>query len=481
LRRFSWSLRFADTFPQHENAPIVLGAAADDLYQMEEFETAILAGRKLVERYPGSDPDLRRAAWTVVAHSSLDLSLFAEAEQAYSSVLQFVPEDDEERASLLDNLAASIYQQGALAGEAGDYRAAADHYLRIREAAPDSEIRSSAEYDAAAALVRLEDWAQAGQVLEDFRAAFPEHELQGEVTKQLATVYRNAGQLDRSADEFVRVADEQSDPELQSEALLLAGELYEEASRIDSALGVYRRYVDAFPWPLDLAQETRNTMSGLYDDQGDASEYRAMLEEIVASDAAAGAQRTDRSRFLAAQSALVLTEDLFDRFVEVRLSLPFDRSLAEKQERMDTALAGFEGLVAYQVSEVTAAATYYIAEIYFDFSQSLLDSERPDDLTAAELVEYELVLEEQAFPFEEQAIDVHEQNFALLANGVFNPWVERSLGKLSEVMPGRYAKSEISTGFVGSVDVYAYRSPGAPVPDSGEVVADVAVGGRDDF
>jgi hypothetical protein len=177
----------------------------------------------------------------------------------------------------------------------------------------------------------------------------------------------------------------------------------------------------------------------------------------------------------------VLTEDLFDRFVEARLTLPFDQSLAEKQQRMDAALAGFEDLVAYQVSDVTAAATYYIAEIYFDFSQSLLDSERPDDLSAAELVEYELVLEEHAFPFEEQAIDVHEQNFALLANGVFNPWVARSLGKLSEVMPGRYAKAEISTGFVGSVDVYAYRSPGAPEVDSGEAVAEDAGGGRDDF
>ncbi|MDX1562509.1 MAG: tetratricopeptide repeat protein, partial [Gammaproteobacteria bacterium] len=212
------SLRFADTFPEHEHAAVVLGAAADDLYAMNDFEAAKGAAAALIERYPASDPDLRRAAWTVVAHASFDLALYADAETAYARVLDFVADDDDDRPALIDNLAASIYQQGELANESLDYRAAADHFLRIRNAAPTSTIRASAEYDAAAALIRLEDWAQAGPVLEQFRAAFPEHELNSEATKQLASVYRNAGQLDRSASEYERVAAESDNAELQQEA-----------------------------------------------------------------------------------------------------------------------------------------------------------------------------------------------------------------------------------------------------------------------
>lgn len=468
------SLRFADSFPGHDSAPIVLGAAADDLYEIEQFDEAIVAGTQLVERYPAAEPALRRAAWTVVAHASFDLARYAESEQAYLNVLGFVPEDDAERVSLVDNLAASIYQQGEQASELADYRAAADHFLRIRELAPESEIRSAAEYDAAAALVHLEDWAAAAQVLEEFRIAFPGHELQPEVTKQLAAVYREAGQLGQSAGEYERVADESEDPELQREALLLAGDLYEESADIDAAIAVYSRYVEQFPTPLDLAQETRFTLAGLHQSRDDEFRYRETLAAIVASDDAAGPSRTDRSRYLAAQSALVLTEDLYERFVEVDLTQPFDQSLAEKQQRMDAALSGFEALVGYEVGEVTAAATFYIAEIYYAFSQSLLDSERPGDLTAAERTDYELAIEEQAFPFEEQAIEIHEDNYALVRSGVFNPWVERSLEKLAVLMPGRYAKGEISGGFVGSIDFYAYRSPGAPPADAvadGERVA----------
>jgi hypothetical protein len=70
-----------------------------------------------------------------------------------------------------------------------------------------------------------------------------------------------------------------------------------------------------------------------------------------------------------------------------------------------------------------------------------------------------MVIEEEAFPFEERAIDVHEKNVRLLAVGVYNAWIQSSLDKLAVLMPGRYAKYEASSGFVGSIDKYAYRTP----------------------
>jgi hypothetical protein len=105
-----------------------------------------------------------------------------------------------------------------------------------------------------------------------------------------------------------------------------------------------------------------------------------------------------------------------------------------------------------------------MAEIYFDFSQALLASERPTDLAPAELQDYELVLEEESFPFEERAIAVHEKNLELLGTGLYNAWIEKSLGRLAILMPGRYAKFEASSGFLTSIDHYAYRAPNAPTP-----------------
>jgi hypothetical protein len=83
-----------------------------------------------------------------VAHGSFELAEYPQAEKAYAQVLMVTPETDETRKALVDNLAASIYKQGERANEAQDFRAAADHFLRIRSAAPTSAIRPSAEYDA---------------------------------------------------------------------------------------------------------------------------------------------------------------------------------------------------------------------------------------------------------------------------------------------------------------------------------------------
>jgi cellulose synthase operon protein C len=466
------SLRFAEAFPAHEHAAVVLGAAANDLYDMKQFERALAAGHALIERYPDAELPLRRSAWVVVAHSSFDLHDYEAAERAYSSVLTLTAADDETRQDFIDNLAASIYKQGELANEAEDYRTAANHFLRIRDAAPTSAIRAAAEYDAGAALMRLEDWAMAADVLEAFRETYPEHELNREATKQIAYVYREDGQITRAAAEYERIADEAEDPELAREALLLAGELYEDAMAPGRALEVYLRYVERYPRPIEVAVETRFKIAARYRDLADQARYHEQLRAIVEADAAAGRERTARTRFLAAQSGLVLAEQIYLRFDDVKLVQPFERSLLEKQRRMDAALEAFDALVAYEVGEVTAASTYYIAEVYFAFSEALLNSERPADLGPDELMDYEMVIEEEAFPFEERAIEVHEKNLELLTAGVFNDWVERSLDKLAELMPGRYAKLELSSGFLASLDVYSYRAPAAPEPEEFEEPGD---------
>lgn len=459
------SLKFAETFPDHEHAARVLGAATEDLYAMQDYERAIAAGRWLIDAYPQAETALTRMAWMIVAHASFDTANYPDAEEGYAAVLALTAPDDEERQLVVDNLAASIYKQGEQARLLEDYAGAADHFLRIKTAAPTSEIRAAAEYDAAAALIHLESWVAAADVLEDFRSSFPEHELAGEATEQLAVVYENAGELNRSAAEYERVALDAVDPAVKREAMLVAGDLYEQAGSKTEALRVFEQYVDGYPEPVETALEIRHKVAVAYNQRGDEEAYLAQLRAIVDIDAREADARTDRTRYLAGTSALVLTLPLYDDFKVLRLTQPFEKSLAEKQRRMDLALSGFEALVSYEVGEVTAAATYYIAEIYGDFSESLIASERPAGLNAADLAAYELVIEEEAYPFEERSIAVHQENLELIRAGVFNPWVERSLDELAVLMPGRYGKHELSSGYVGSIDQYAYRSPQTPQAD----------------
>jgi tetratricopeptide (TPR) repeat protein len=453
------SLKFADAFPQDEHAAAVLGAAADDMYEMKDYKAAIEADQRVIDKYPGAEASIRRSAWIVVAHGSFELAEYPQAEHAYTQVLAVTPQGDESRAALVDNLAASIYKLGELANEAKDYRAAADHFLRIRTAAPTSSIRATAEYDAGAALIRMQDWKAAVDVLEAFRTTFPENKLQLEATKQIAYAYRQNGELSHAAIEYDRIASQSQDPALRSEALLDAGDLYAQSNSRDRALDTYKRYVKEFPKPVETAIETRFKIAEMYKAAHDETLYHQQLEEIVSVEAGAGSERTGRTRTLAARSAFVLAEQLYGNFVVVKLRQPFETSLQDKKQRMDATIAALGRLVDYGIDEVTAAATYYIAETYSNFSRSLLESERPDDLKPEDQEEFKNKLDEAAFPFEEKAINVHEKNMELLHAGVFNSWTEKSLSRLTELMPGRYAKRETSSGFIGAIDNHVEGSP----------------------
>ncbi|MCW8943012.1 MAG: tetratricopeptide repeat protein [Gammaproteobacteria bacterium] len=437
------SLKFAEYFPTHKHAAVVLVAAVDDLYALEDYEQAITYGRRVIKVYPNADKKLLRSSWMVVAHASFDIANYKEAEDAYVQTLALTDKKDKSYNSLTENLAASVYKQGEQARKLGDHKLAAEHFLRVAKVAPNSKIRPTAEYDAAASLMLLKQWGAVATVLEGFRKLYPDNKLNNDITKKLAVVYKEDGKYLKSAVEFERIEKENpNDKALRREALNQAAELYVKAGEKSKALLVYTKLVDYFPVPIEDAIEARQKMAEIYLENGERKQYIFQLKQIVAGDAVAGNGRTDRTRFLAAKASLVLAEPKLEEFKKVELVKPFKKNLKKKKQRMRTAIDTYTKLVEYQVGEVTAAATFYIAEIYYEFSVALMESERPTNLGEEELEQYELVIEEQAYPFEEKAINVHEKNMELLDVGIYNEWIDKSIAKLAVLLPARYAKTE---------------------------------------
>jgi len=250
------SLKFADYFPTHKHAAVVLVAAIDDLYALEDYEQAIKFGRRVISVYPNADKKLLRSAWMVVAHASFDIASYKDAEKAYAETLALTDKKHKSYESLTENLAASVYKQGEQARKMADYKTAAEHFLRVAKVAPNSKIRPTAEYDAAATLILLKQWAQVATVLEGFRKNYPDNKLQGDITKKLAVVYKEDGKYLKSAAEFERIEKENPEDEaLRREALNQAAELYVKAAEKNKALLVYSKMVDYFPVPIEDAIE----------------------------------------------------------------------------------------------------------------------------------------------------------------------------------------------------------------------------------
>jgi tetratricopeptide (TPR) repeat protein len=452
------SLKFAQTFPAHPESAQVLTRAATDLYAAKDYPRAIAAAEALLARQPPVDATKQRVAWTVIGNSNFDQGVFDKAEAAYGHAQSVMPANDPERAVIVERLAASIYKQGEQKSKSGDSAGAVDDFLRVSALAPTSKVRSNADFDAAALLVKQKQWDRAIVVLEGFRHNFPQSPLQAEVTRNLAVAYSESNHPGQAAAEFERIAQSPGEtPDVQREATLQAADLYDKAGDTPKARAMLEAFVKHFPQPLNPAMEARNKLSLMTAKAGDTSGRDYWLRDIIAADRSAGAARTDRSRALAAKATLTLAIPLREEFKRIKLVIPLKKSLAEKRKAMEAALKAYEQAVDYQVADVSTAATFESAELYRQLGKDLMSSERPKNLSKDELEQYDVLLEEQAFPFEEKAIKLHEVNAARTKDGTYDEWVQKSFAALAQLNPGRYGKVEIGEQQIES-------TPGTAIP-----------------
>lgn len=439
--------RFGERFKGDPRVAPVLTQAAEKLYALKDIESAERMARQVLSLDPPAAPEQRRVAWTVAAHSAFERGAFERAEQGYAQALALTAAAGAGRNALVERQAAAIYKQGEQARAAGQAREAVAQFARVAQVAPpQSSLRAAAQYDAAATLIGLQDWDAAARSLEAFRASFPKHALQAEAGNKLAAVYLEQHRWSAAAREFERIAATQTDARLARESLWQAAELHDKAGARDDALRVYSAYARQYPEPFERQLEARwrvalSLKAGAKTPTSAAREA-ALLRDIRDADLRAGAARTERTRTIGGLAALALSQPLLDDYRKVTLVEPLAQQLKLKKARMETVLQAYAQASASAVAEVVTAATFHTAALYQDFGQALLRSQRPRGLKDQALEQYNVMLEEQAFPFEEKAIELHEANARRAATGLYDEWVRKSFAALRGLQPVRYGKSE---------------------------------------
>ena len=437
-------VKFAQAFPEHPDSAGVLTRAAEDIFAAKDLPRAIQVSEMILAKQPPVDVPRQRIAWTIVAQSNYDMGAYDKAEPAYLKARELVGTDEKMRNDLTERLAATVYKQAEAKTKAGDSAGAVEDFLRVARVAPDSKIRSTAQYDAAAQLINLKQWDRAIGVLEAFRRDFPKNDLQADVGRKLAVAYTEANRPGQAAAEFERIAsDPKESRQMQREALLQSADLYTKANNMPKAVVMLEKFIVTNPTPVADAMEARQRLADYAEKNGDVVKRDTWYREIVKADAQAGAQRSDRTKYLAAKAQLSLAQPARDAFRGVRLSAPLKKSLVGKRKALDKALEGYKQAAEYNVAEVTTAATYETAELYRTLAKDLMASERPKSLKDDALEQYNTLLEEQVFPFEEQAIKIHELNTARAKEGIYDEAVRKSYQALAELKPGRYGKTEL--------------------------------------
>jgi tetratricopeptide (TPR) repeat protein len=444
-KHIRYALLFSQLYPLDSRSATIILHAAELAYSAGQFKKSIELTNLIADT---SGADIIYQANIIKAQAYFSAQQYTEAEAIYLSL----SEDKlagTKAADYRDRLALAIYKQAEVEKQKGDVAAANQHFSRISDVVPESSIAATALYDAIALCISEKMWQQSIQFIGKFQARYPADKRSNDVSKKLSVAYLNSGQDIKAAREFEKISSLEQDAEVKMAALWQAAELYEEKKDYESAIRSYARYAREYKKPFSQYMEAMHKLTVLYTASGNATEVDSWRRQIIKADKTTGKkQKTDRTRYLASLASLELARSSHQQFSKVRLVKPLKANLHKKKNAMQAAVKLYGQASVYGIMETATEATYAIASIYGDFSRALLDSERPDNLGEEELIQYEILLEDQAFPFEEKAIEFYETNLSRVKDGIYNDWIRQSHGRLKKLFPVRYQREPKTDTFV---------------------------------
>ena len=436
------SEKWTSTFPADERIPQLSSDLANRLLARKNHQRARDFAQTALD-HPATTAAIQYSALLVLGETHVADGSYGLSESAWRKALGLISSGSvsevtaDEVRQLRRQLATSIYRQGEQAAEAGKTDVAVAHFQRIDSALPGSDIAIKGRFDAANTLLQAERWLPAVNELSRFRQDYPAHPLAQSISEKLVFAYVSSGQPVRAADELMSGA---GAPALDRQ--LRAAELYHQAGAISRRNEIYAVYLD------------RTSATGGADTSEDHLRHQRFRQRLIESDISPNRYREDMvtaeldSRWhseetldWSGRAALKLAEIPSNRFAAIELRVPLAESLGRKQQLLEAARNRLEQAQQLGTPVVVAQATFGEAELYRRLAGDLMASEAPPELNEMEAMQYQMLLEEEAFPFEEKAISLHETNHRRLAEGVFNQWVEQSLQVLAELFPGRYARS----------------------------------------
>ena len=439
-KHIEYSLRYSRLYPDDPQADKIILHASDLAFAYNQFERAI-ALTSLVR--DAANKDIQIEAGELKAQSLFKLGKYQEAEEMYQRMLGSGQIRGKARRKIEDGLALSIYKQAETAMNAGNRDLAYSHYIRIAHVAKQSEISATGLYDAIAIAMQDKQWNNAINAIHLFQAYYPKHKYSADVVKKLSVAYLNSDQKLKAAEQLEKVSDFEQNRELKMAALWQAAQLHLQKKNTNDAIRLFTEYTNTYKDPFPQYLEAMNHLIDIYEAGGQTANATIWRKRIInANSKAYKNQKTERTQFIASSASLKLAQQRQGEFEQIQLVNPIKTNLHKKKTAMQAAVQLYGQTSAFGIHETTTESIFEIGSIYEHFSKALLNSERPLNLKGAELEQYEILLEDQAFPFEAKAIEFYETNLSRVPEGGYNDWIAKGLARLEELFPARYKRHE---------------------------------------
>lgn len=481
--------RFIELVGNNENTPAIAYRAAEELYKHDQFEEARKRFETIVARYPSEK--VAQYSANLIIETYLAAEDWDRVDEWSGRLIELAeggagggPRGGELVESLNDVRLKAQFKIAERYNEQNEYEKAAETYVKLVDADPESEVADKALYNAALAYEKVKRFDTASKIYKrifddypksslapkalfrvginaekgfDFQQAidayrnligkYPESEDRADALYNVAVVLEHMQRYGEAADEFKSYATQFSSRPDAGEVFFRSAQVYEKMEGWAKAAQTYRAFVDAYrrdprqaervvqaQLQIGVAEEKRER------DRAALAAYRDCLQDF----SRLGLSVSSKAGGFAAECAFEIAEFDFESYDAIKIDgnerqqVTALRKKAEAQQSVERAYAD---VFRFKRLEQTLAASYRIGHSYERFADALFTAPVPKDLQRdPDLAdEYRLQLEDQAAVLERKAEQAYRKaHEEARRSGVTNEWTQRILEGLNKFAPAEF-------------------------------------------
>ncbi len=447
IQRFGESSKkFAATYPEDKRVPEVLLNATEVFFHLGNFEESRKMAQQLMQHKLSAEKD-KYVAQKYIAESFVKEEAYGKGEEEIKKAIALVPASDRKDLPMLERaLAASLYKQAEGLKSQGKIKEAAEAFRKVYDTSPNTDIAPIALYDAGVLYLQNKEQDNAINSFQLLFLRYPSSRFTPLAVSEWGEILESRGTYISAAQIYENASSILEERSIRENLLYKAILLYEKSGNVDTMYNNYfrnfERFQTEFPESPRLTELTFKAAANR-EALKDYTTAKNLYEKTVSLHKRLGASATLETTISAAKAQLILGDYKKKYYEYVKIVSPVEENLKKKEGLLKEALADYTAAAKYRLSDITTEATFKMGEMFEHHKDAIMTSERPSELTAEQMEEYNYLLEEQAYPFEEKAINIYEGNVKkTVEDGIFNIWVKRSYEHLSSLVPAKYKREE---------------------------------------
>ncbi len=334
----------------------------------------------------------------------------------------------------------SLFKYAEELSGSGKTSEAAERFESIYRQFPESDVAQVSLYNAGKLFRTMGLERKATSLFETLARTYTESEYATEALQMSVLILEALGDPVRAADDSMFLARRSSGTE-RAEALLKAAQLYTAGNEQAQAASSRSAYIREFPEPVEELSRQQFLLGLDLEAIGSQDQAREVHLRNV------GLQKkhpeNDTLLQFAARSQLRVAERAFRDYESYTIVPPVEEAVLRKREMLQRVIREFVAAGEYRTADVITASNFFIGRALELFKEDILSSPKPQGLAGVELEEYDLLLQEMAFPFEEKALEAYRVNIQRsITLELLDPWIERSYTRMAEMAPWAYQRDE---------------------------------------